>query len=180
MYGHFFLGLKRFLISSLGIDVWNKLLRDSGMNKDDFQPFTNYSLGEGEGIFTRASDLLGKDIQDFYEEFGEYIMPGLMKMYTVLINPTWRTLDLIENVEETVHRILRIQYEQLNPPELKCVRTGSDEVIVMYSSPYQMCGLAKGMLKGIARYYDEKIIVSETRCMLRQEPGCIFMIKKVL
>jgi len=41
------------------------------------------------------------------EDFGMSITPTLLSMYKSLINPGWRTLDVLENTEQTIHTVVR-------------------------------------------------------------------------
>jgi hypothetical protein len=40
---------------------------------------------------------------DLLESFGEALVPGLVQVYGRLVEPGWRTLDLIEHTEATMH-----------------------------------------------------------------------------
>lgn len=52
------------------------------------------------------------------------------------------------------------------PPELRCTRAETDEVVLEYASERRMCALAKGIAKGIAGHYGERIAIDEDTCML--------------
>jgi Haem-NO-binding len=88
------------------------------------------------------------------------------------IKPDWKTLDLIAHTEETIHHMLRNEGSQTNPPRLQCRRASPDAVVVTYDSPRKMCTLAKGIIKGIAKHYGERVTIGEPTCMLKGEIAC--------
>jgi len=66
----------------------------------------------------------------------------LFQAYGRLLRPGWRTLDVIEHTEETVHRVIRRQDSAAQPPFLKAVRSAPDEVRLTYNSARRLCALA--------------------------------------
>jgi hypothetical protein len=118
-------------------------------------------------------------MQALLEDFGEFIVPDLVSIYRSMIRPEWRTLDLIDNVENTIHRAVRLRDKSAAPPTLVVSRTSPTEVVVVYSSPRRLCGVAKGIARGVAKHYGERISVTESSCMLRNDSCCRLSMKKV-
>src|SRR2546422_631347 len=73
---------------------------------------------------------------------------------------------------ETIHRVVRSQNPGADPPQLRCTRVGPEEVVISYASPRKMCGVAKGITRGIAKRLAETVVISESVCMLRGGPTC--------
>jgi predicted hydrocarbon binding protein len=113
-----------------------------------------------------------KPEQELLEEFGELIVPALLSIYSALIKPAWRTLDVIEHTEATIHRVVRLRDQRAKPPELHCRRMSPSEIQIIYQSARRLCGFAKGIPRGLATHFGERVTVSETSCMLRGEPRC--------
>ena len=42
-----------------------------------------------------------------------------------------------------------------------------------------MCSVAKGIIRGAARHYDQEILISEPRCMLAGATRCEITVRKV-
>ena len=103
--------------------------------------------------------------------------PDLLQFYGSQLDPAWKTLDLIENTEETIHKVIRRRNPGAKPPKLTCERTGPREVIVRYSSSRRMCGLAKGICRGLGAHFAEPVEVSEPACMLAGAPECRISVK---
>jgi len=58
-------------------------------------------------------------------------------------------------------------------------RRGPDEVVLVYTSPRQMCALAIGIGKGLAKHFKETITVDQTMCMLKGAPKCEMVLRKI-
>ncbi len=97
-------------------------------------------------LIFHASKILKKTYPEILENLGERMAPNLIKMYKVFLNPEWKTLDLVRNCDDFVHRIIRITNPGLNPPNLKYTCPNPDEVEIIYNSPLKMCAFAKGLL----------------------------------
>src|SRR6266853_3005063 len=123
-------------------------------------------------LLSAASAVTGLPIPAILEDFGEFITPSLMGMYGHLMKPDWRALDVIENTERTVHSVVRVQNPGAKPPKLRTARLSPEEVILIYDSPRQLCGLAKGIGKGLAKHFKETLLISETRCMHKGASSC--------
>jgi hypothetical protein len=99
-------------------------------------------------------------------------------MYGSLIPREWRTLEVIEHSEETIHTVVRRRNPGAQPPELRCQRLGPDEVVVVYSSGRKMCGVAKGIVRGMARHFKETVAITESSCMLAGAKECRISVKR--
>jgi len=179
MHGIIFHELKRFVTAKLSEEAWNNLLRDSGIGQKIYLAFQTYPDAEAIAIVSAASASTGVPIPALLESFGEFIAPNLMTMYKHLVKPEWKTLDLIEHTEETIHHLVRIREAGAEPPLLKCCRPTDDHVVITYSSPRKMCALAVGIVHGLARHYNEQILVTQTTCMLDGSPDCNISVRRI-
>jgi len=112
------------------------------------------------------------------EAFGEFIAPSLLKMYRHLLKPNWKSLDIIEHTEGTVHAVVRTSDKNALPPKLLRRRTGPDTVILVYDSPRKMCALAIGIGKGLARHFKETLSIDQTQCMHKGGKFCEIVYRK--
>jgi tRNA A-37 threonylcarbamoyl transferase component Bud32 len=109
--------------------------------------------------------------------FGEFLAPHLVKVAGPLVDPAWRTLDLVEHTEQLIHAMVRVEKPGAEPPVLEAVRIGPDELHLVYSSRRRLCLLASGLLRGLARHFGETVEIDEPGCMLRGDPFCSFVIR---
>ena len=86
-------------------------------------------------------------------------------MHPGLVQPEWKTLDLVMNAEELIHSVVRRRNPVAKPPVLRCARYSDDEVQLVYASPRKLCHIAKGIVRGVARHYHEEVSINDQACM---------------
>jgi tRNA A-37 threonylcarbamoyl transferase component Bud32 len=179
MHGLIFLQLQKFAQRQAGVQGWETLLREAGLPLKSYSAVQVYPDEEALALVAAADRVLNRPAAAVWEAFGEFVAPELLRLYGRLIPPAWKTLDLIENTERLIHAAVRVGNPDARPPVLECLRTAPDEVQIMYSSERQLCGLARGIVRGLARHYGEPITVSDGACMLRGDPFCVLQVRRV-
>ena len=172
MHGLIFEEIKKYAESRLGPGGWSKLVDRAGLSRKSYDQVQAYPDAEAVQLVTAASQITGLPAASVLEDFGEFVAPDLLRLSSPLIKPAWKTLDLLENTEATIHRVVRLDNPGADPPALHVTRTGPRQLVIVYSSPRKMCALAKGICKGVARHYQEAIMISESRCMHNGDPEC--------
>jgi heme-NO-binding protein len=172
MHGLIFAELQKYVTASLGAAQWSKVLAAAKLNHRTFVPVNAYADDEAMRLFAAAAASSGKPTDVFLSDFGEFIAPDLLRMYAGLVAPEWRTLDVIEHTEETIHKVVRAQNPGAAPPRLRCHRLRPNEVAITYASPRKLCAIAKGIVRGIAVERGDDVAIAETSCMLRGAPSC--------
>ncbi len=179
MHGTIFFELKKYVETKLGgRAAWDRLLIESDLGARTYEVMADYPDSEIIQLTSTASRMTGAPVRSILEDFGEFIAPDLLQMYAGVIQPAWKTLDVIEHTEDQIHSVVRLHNRDAHPPDLKCVRTSENEVIIHYNSKRKMCDVARGIVKGLARYYEEKISISESTCMLKGEPACTIQVRR--
>jgi len=102
-----------------------------------------------------------------------------MSVYKPFVKPEWKTLDMIEHTENNIHRAVRLRDPLAVPPRLKVRRVSPSEVVVIYESERRMCALAKGIARGVATYYGERIETNDLTCLLKGQASCTIAIKLI-
>jgi predicted hydrocarbon binding protein len=179
MHGIIFAELRRFAEERLGPGSWLNLLETAGRTGRLYPAFEIFPDEEATRLFELVAQLRHLPLPELLEEFGTFIIPSLMHTYGALAHSEWRTLELLQHIESTIHRVVRIKNPRASPPELDCERTGPDEVTVCYTSQRRLCGLARGLIRGLAAHYHETVELDETRCMLRGDPCCLIVVRRV-
>lgn len=177
MHGIIFTELRKYVSGKVGKEAWDGALKDAGLAAKIYLPIQSYPDTEAVAIITAVSRKTGQGISTILEDFGEFIAPHLLNMYRVLLKAEWRTLDVIENTEATIHRLVRLNTPDAAPPKLVTRRPTPNEVIITYTSKRGMCAVAKGIAGGIAKQYNERIRITETGCMLKGAPTCEISVK---
>jgi len=76
--------LKVFVESQLGSEAWSA---------DD-----NFAT-----IVAKAAERAAVTQNALLESFGRFLAPRLLSMYPALVKPEWRSLDVIEHTERSIH-----------------------------------------------------------------------------
>jgi hypothetical protein len=171
MHGMIFAELKKYVEARLGNRGWQTLLNEAGLRNRIYLTLQNYDDGEAVRLVATASRITGKPAAEILEDFGEFITPDLMKMYGVLARKEWRTLEFLENVEQTIHRVVRMRDDGAQPPELRCTRTAAREITLRYSSARRMCALgAASSLESLATTAKRCKLASPNACSTARAP----------
>lgn len=176
MHGIIFAELKKFVVAKFGGEAWNGLVAKAGLPNKIFLPNQVYDDKEIQALIAAAVEMTGSNGKDVQAAFGEFAAPELLKLYSSQINPSWKALDLIEKTEEMVHRVVRLKIPGAKPPHLRCTRPSPSRVVMEYTSPRRMCGVAVGIARGVGTQYKENLRVSEESCMLKGDPSCKILI----
>ncbi|MBF9237591.1 heme NO-binding domain-containing protein [Hymenobacter sp. BT683] len=155
MHGSIIILLKRYVQTQYDHSTWVTLMELSGISKVEFDHKTVYPDEYIYALVGHASAMTGVSAGELHERFGEYLVPDLMYMYQRLLRPEWKTLDMIEHTELTMHKQVRKEHTENSPPVLDVTRIGPNELVIEYVSDRRMGGLAVGIVRGLANYYDE-------------------------
>lgn len=172
MHGIIFTALKKYVKTRLGDGAWDHLRETAGLGGRLYLPVQPYPDEEILALVSAASSITGIPVHDLLEDYGQFIVPDLLAIYRGILRPEWRTLDLIDHVENTIHRVVRLSNPGATPPELRCTRVGTDHIVIRYDSPRRLCSVGKGLVRGIAAHYGDAIVLDETFCMLRGDSYC--------
>jgi hypothetical protein len=178
MHGIIFGELKKLVDKTLGGNAWRQLLHDAGLDTKIYMPIGEYPDADAAAIIAAAAARTGKPVRVVMEEFGEFVAPDLIALFRHMVTPEWRTLELLENTEDTIHRVVRLRNPGAHPPRLKTERSG-EEVVITYMSARQMCGVAVGIVRGLARYYGETVVIQEPSCMLEGSSECTIRVRRI-
>ena len=177
MRGIIFLKLKHFVETKFGIPAWKGLLESGGVANKTYLPGDNYDDAELVALVGAAVTATGLPAPAIIEDFGVFIAPSLLGMYKHLLKPEWRTLDVIEHTENTIHQVVRVNQPGAKPPVLSVKRVRGNEVIIDYRSQRKLCFLAVGIAKGMAQEYKENVEVTQSSCMHNGASNCLISVK---
>jgi len=163
MHGIIHSELRRFVIENFNENAWNTILKESGLKEKIFLISQAYPDEMVVAIVNSASRVSGLGMNVLLEKFGEFITPLLLSLYHALIRPDWKSKDFFLNAEETIHRVVRMRNPGALPPRLHFEDTGKNTLRFVYSSHRNMSDVAVGIMKGVAKHYNERIQISGTK-----------------
>ncbi len=177
MHGVIFSRLKQYVDGKLGRAAWTELLHESGIGDKIYLAVEAYPDEELVRLMMTASRTKQIPLPKLLEDFGRELVPMYLGMYGHLIKPEWRTLDVIDHTEETIHKVVRIRNPGAMPPVLTTTRPSKNEVLLEYSSARRLCAVARGIIHGVAAHFDELVTIRESKCMLHGAPACLMSIR---
>ena len=177
MTGAIFLELKKYVDSKFGGNTWTNLLASAGLAEKEYSILSEYPDGDAMALVSAAVKATGQSAADILEDFGAFIAPDLLDMFWGAIQPVWKTLDVIEHTEGTIHSVVRLKNPGARPPELQVTRPKTDEVIIDYRSPRRLCALARGIARGLAGHFKETVVIAEAECMHRGDARCLISVR---
>ena len=126
-------------------------------------------VGVGE-----AHKLLQMPVETLLREYGRYfIINGLTgHLCAYILTNVHSARDLILAMRDA-HARLRRTLDGLVPPLFEYEQPSmTNEVILLYDSPRQLCTVLLGAIEGAAQRYDERVQVQEMSCMKHGAPVC--------
>lgn len=178
MHGTIFVELEKFVTAQFGDGAWAKLKAEAGVGAGrSYRQRFIYPDEELVALVQAGSKITNIPLPALLESYGEFIAPDLLAMYPNAIDPSWRTLDVIEHTEESIHTVIRVDHAGATPPYLRAERRAPNEVAVTYTSPRKLCAVGRGISRGIARHYGESIDIEDIRCMNRGDEDCLLVVR---
>ncbi len=132
---------------------------------------------ETVGLLETVSNALGEPVEKTHAMFGEYVAGHLIRMAGPRIDRSWRTLELVEHADHLIRGMVHEQPSAGTPPVLETVRISPTELHLVYTSARRMCGMAAGVIRGVAAHFGEAVCIEESACMHRGNPFCSFVIR---
>lgn len=179
MHGIVFEELREYVWRAHGADAWTELLTEAAPDRRFYAPDSDYPDEELEALLAALSRKTGAGRKDLLRGFGIFVAPTLLELYRPLIDPGWGLLDFLEHVEETIHRVVRLDDPTAAPPHLRVERPDEGRAIVHYDSRRRMCDFAKGLILGLQDEYGTKVEIRELACMESGDGECTLEVAPV-
>src|SRR5262245_13597273 len=177
MHGIIHLELQKFIAGRFGEQAYRQVTQKAELEQEIFTPLQSYPDEWMFRLVGAAIELTRTPAEQILEAFGAHLVTGYLALYGHLLKPSWRTLDVIEHTEETIHRVVRMRQPGAQPPLLTTERRAADEVLLFYDSPRRLCAVARGIGRGVANHFGETIAIDEQQCMHRGDSRCVISFK---
>lgn len=180
MQGNFIVELQKYVTDKFGEEAWKALLTNAGIkpNKIYFR-LNSYPDEEIINILNSAAKLSAGSSTKLLEDFGMFLGEEFLRIYSGLVLPNWRTMDVIENSDVLMQEALKNLTSKAAPLKLSIKKGPQGEVHINYYSPRKMCMVGIGICKGVAKHFNEEIKVTHTSCMLEGDYECNMIIELV-
>jgi len=177
MQGVILLGAQRFVRNRFGGDFWRIVETEANVVGRLYLPSQSYPTAEVDSVIGSVSRHSGMTIPMLLESIGDYIAPDVLGAYASLLDPQWDLLDVLLHSDAIVERgALKHGVKLLNSPIQGRPGTNGD-VVLTYHSPWRICQLIKGLLRGLGAHMEQPVLIDEMRCVLANSSECEFLVK---
>lgn len=177
MQGVILIGIQRFARERFGADFWRNVEADVNIAGRLYLPSQSYPMSEVDAVIGSVSRHSGMTIPLVLESIGDYVAPDMLGAYASMIEPQWNLLDVLLRSEAIVERAaLKHGIKLANTPVQG--RPGSNgEIMLAYRSPWRICPLIKGLVRGLGAHMDQPVTIEEIRCMSTGSSSCELAVK---
>ena len=173
MHGIIHLELQNFVVQHHGEAAWRALTDAAGLSSEIYTPLRSYPDEQLVALVGAAVALTGADATTLLEAFGAFLVPRYLALYGKLLKPEWRTLEVLEHAEDTIHRVVRLREPGALPPRLQAQRVSATAIKLTYDSPRKLCAVARGIARGISVHFKEQLAINDEQCMHRGHRECV-------
>jgi hypothetical protein len=177
MHGFIFIEFEKFVLGQIDFKVWRQTLQANQIDSSLFSPTELFPDSKLVEMLTLAAEVAKRTPESLLESFGAFLVPDLMKVYRAYIDPAWKTLDVLERAETTIHVAVRKSTAGAAPPILQVQRLNPREVQIVYVSNRNMPELGVGIVKGLGAYFNENLEVTLDK---RPEEGKSIILVRIM
>ena len=173
MHGLILTEWQRYVQTNVGPQAWAAACRRAQVTTTSYVASGEYPENDLAALVLAGAELLNVPIQSLLEDFGVFLVPGLMEVCQPHLPREWRCLELLEHPDRSRMLAERLTGRSLVPPVVRTERLSDREVRLVYGSERRMCALTRGIIRGMFSHYGEVGTVRETACMHKGAPQCV-------
>lgn len=170
-----FTELFELIKKKFGENLLDDVIDDSKLANDGaYTAIGSYEFDELVRILVSLSKHTNIQIPDLLELYGEYLFDKLIKILPQF-NTSTDILDFIEKVETHIHVEVRKLYPTAELPSFDIIYKDDSTLEFFYVSSRKLHYLAKGLLLGASKYFNEPISID----MNEDNERVLFKIKRI-
>ena len=179
MHGVIFQLLQQFIEKKLGQGAWAGVAQSAGLQFKVYLATSPYPDEEARALLDALAQKTTEDFNAIVEAFGRFVVPNFISSYAHRLDPSWRTLEVIEEADKIIKELVTAEsFVGTTLPKLKCRRKSSNLLIVNYEEPKELCAFVAGLIKGLGEHFDETITVNEVTCQISTGGSCQFLVRR--
>ncbi|MFL0811333.1 MAG: heme NO-binding domain-containing protein [Agarilytica sp.] len=177
MKGVIFTSLADMIESQYGLSFWNQLLELCPLSTGGAYTASGiYPDSEIMCLVSALSQKLEVPQEFLLNAFGEYLFSTLADLHPYFVTHHSNPVSFLITVENVIHADVEKLYPQTHFPFLDFVQKSENELTLQYHSARQLCALAEGLIKGVAKYFKQEVAIIHSNCMLRGDDHCLMEI----
>ena len=140
-----------------GYDFLDEVIEGAELANDGAYTATgNYSFDELVKIVTILSEKSSIPIPTLLEVYGEHLFPKLITIFSTF-NHNSSVIEFIAHVEDYIHIEVKKLYPDAELPSFDILSQDENAIVFNYISKKRLHHLAKGLIVGAGKYFDEEI-----------------------
>ena len=141
-------------------DIADQIINDSELDSDGaYTAVGTYDHHEILAMVTRLSELTSIPVDDLVQTFGKHLLKRFTELYPSFFNEVDDTFTFLETIENHVHIEVLKLYPDAELPSFTVDQPDVKTLIMCYESSRPFAMLAKGLIKGAAEHFSEKISI---------------------
>jgi hypothetical protein len=176
MKGIVFTLLNELVEESFGMEAWDTLLQKTELD-GIYTAAGSYPDQQALSIVKALSEQSGLAADSLLRVFGEYMFSGFVSQYPTFFPKGIRAKELLMSVDGIIHVEVQKLFPDAVLPRFEYEDPAENQLIMRYHSQRKLCTLAEGLINRAAKYFDETIEHTQTKCMLHGDDHCRFELK---
>lgn len=174
MKGVIFNVLEQFVDEKVGLNIWDKCLKELKIENKVFVPTKCYEDSELLSIFGKVLSYKKMAADTALISFGEYLFTVLDSKYADLVDEYKCPKDFILALDSVIHVEVRKMMANSTPPSFLTVSDEGKKLVLEYRSKRQLCELAIGLFNGLVKKYDGAFSFNHSCCCKKGDVKCLF------
>ncbi len=170
MKGIMFNLLEDVLGEAYGPDAWDDLLTATGAS-GVYAALGDYPDADFFKLIDTAGSFTNRDREQMLIAFGEAAFARMADRYPAILEGISDSRTFLLSLNRIVQAEVRKLYAGAGCPHFRFA-IAPDMLRIGYSSPRKLCGLAQGLIQGVALYFGEEVEVTHPECAHRGDGAC--------
>jgi predicted hydrocarbon binding protein len=175
--GVILIGIQRFVRERFGADFWRVVESEVNIAGRLYLPSQSYPMSEVDAVISSVSRHSGMTVPLVLESIGDYVAPDMFAAYASLIDPQWNMLDILLHSESIIERGALKHGIKLAHSPVHARAGANGEMILAYQSPWRICQLVKGIVRGLGAHLKQPVAIDEIRCAAMGSSNCEWAVR---
>ena len=177
MQGIIFNALEEFVIETAGMALWNDVLDESKVSSAGvYTAGMNYDDAEIILLATKLCERLAIPLEDGLKGFGEFLFSFLLTKGPIELQEYHRPQALLMDLERVIHRDVKRIHVHSYTPFFEYTEQDEHSGILVYRSKRKLCIIAEGVIKGLAKHFNQQAQLAHTQCMHNDFDECVWSV----
>ena len=179
MKGAVFTEFIEFVEESYSFETADRMLEPEDGLEKIYTQGGNYPTEEFIRLIISVHEVENIEVEDIIYQFGIYLFPKLIRMDPSFIKDSTKTLDVISKVDSYIHIEVKKLYPEADLPKFKANKLEDNYLEIEYISEKRLEILAKGLMMGVAKHFNENIEV-EMETLTEEPHTVLFKVRKII